>query len=437
MTRRRLRVLVATVPQTGHVQPMLLVARALIEAGHDVTWYAATKFAARIAAVGARFAPMNAALDWDDADLDAALPALRGSRGLTRVKLQLRELFIAPMIDQLRDLDALIGADRPDLILADQAHLGAALAAERHALPWVGLGISALVIPSADTAPFGVARPPARHALDRLHHRALSWLVDRVLFRAVHRAYRAGRVQAGLAAGEGTYFEVVAPDLFLQPTVPSFEYPRSDLPPQVQFIGPLIPPASTTAPLPAWWADVTAARAAGTAIVLVTQGTLATDPRDLIGPGLRGLAGQPVLVVATSAAAPRDVGLATWPANARVAPYIPYQALLPHVSVMVTNGGYGGVQMALGHGVPLVVAGGSEEKPEIAARVAWSGVGLDLRCGRPRDAAVRRAVRRVLAEPTYAARARVLADECAGHDAPRAAVAAIERLSARRQREAA
>ena len=40
---------------------------------------------------------------------------------------------------------------------------------------------------------------------------------------------------------------------------------------------------------------------------------------------------------------------------------------------MVTNGGYGGVQQALANGVPLVVAGDSEDKPEVAARVAVVG----------------------------------------------------------------
>ena len=53
---------------------------------------------------------------------------------------------------------------------------------------------------------------------------------------------------------------------------------------------------------------------------------------------------------------------------------------------MVTNGGYGGVQQALAHGVPLVVAGDSEDKPEVAARVRWSGVGIDLRRGDPSPA---------------------------------------------------
>ena len=78
------------------------------------------------------------------------------------------------------------------------------------------------------------------------------------------------------------------------------------------------------------------------------------------------------------------------PANVRVERFIPHDRLLPHVDVMVTNGGYGGVQQALAHGVPLVVAGDSEDKPEVAARVHWSGAGVDLRTGRPSPARWRR-----------------------------------------------
>ena len=68
-------------------------------------------------------------------------------------------------------------------------------------------------------------------------------------------------------------------------------------------------------------------------------------------------------------------------------------------------------KQALAHGVPLVVAGDSEDKPEVAARVHWSGVGVDLRTGRPSPARVAEAVRRVLARPAYAARAGALQAE--------------------------
>ena len=62
----------------------------------------------------------------------------------------------------------------------------------------------------------------------------------------------------------------------------------------------------------------------------------------------------------------------------RVARWIPYEDVLPHVDAFVTNGGYTGVTLALAHGVPLVQVGSSEEKAEIGARIAWSKVGVRL-----------------------------------------------------------
>ena len=321
------RLLVATVPLTGHVAPMIVLVRALTERGHEVRWYGGAKFAAAIEAAGARFEPMHAAPDWDDSDVEAAIPALRGKRGLGRVKTQLREMFISPMGDQLRDLEAIHEAFSPDAVIADSAHLGASLLAETRLLPWVGLGISALMFPSVDTAPFGSALPPGTNPG---RNRFLNWLIFRCLFGGVNRAYRRARVAAGVPAGTGMYFDVISPDLFLQPTIPELEYPRSDLPPQVQFIGPLVPSGGKSA-LPPWWPELEAAHRRGVPIVLVTQGTLATDPNELIAPTVGALADDEVFVVATIE------HLDVVPANARIAPFIPFHALMPMVSVMVTS----------------------------------------------------------------------------------------------------
>jgi UDP:flavonoid glycosyltransferase YjiC (YdhE family) len=68
---------------------------------------------------------------------------------------------------------------------------------------------------------------------------------------------------------------------------------------------------------------------------------------------------------------------------------------------MVTNGGFGGVQQALSAGVPLVVAGATEDKLEVAARVAWSGTGVNLRTDRPSPDRIRRAVRSCLHDQRY------------------------------------
>lgn len=94
---------------------------------------------------------------------------------------------------------------------------------------------------------------------------------------------------------------------------------------------------------------------------------------------------------------------------------------------MLTNGGYGGVQMALAQGVPVIVAGTTEDKPEVAARVAWSGAGIDLKSATPSPASVRAAVRRVLGDPSFRNRARELAEEHARYDAVPMAVSLITR----------
>lgn len=158
-----------------------------------------------------------------------------------------------------------------------------------------------------------------------------------------------------------------------------------------------------------------------------------SDLGALVAPTLRALADQDLLVVATTGGRPPEAVPGPVPSNARIARYLPYVSLLPRVDVMVTNGGYGGVQQALAAGVPLVVAGSGEDKPEVAARVAHSGAGIDLRTGHPRPAALRAAVARVLADGRYRDRARFLRDEMAGYGGARLAVDHLEVLAGGRQ----
>jgi UDP:flavonoid glycosyltransferase YjiC (YdhE family) len=115
-----------------------------------------------------------------------------------------------------------------------------------------------------------------------------------------------------------------------------------------------------------------------------------------------------------------------------VTPFVPYDLIFRHASVVVTNGGYSGVTLALSHGVPLVQAGTTEEKAEIGARIRWSGVGLALRTSRPEPDAVRSAVRRIFAEPSFRAAAERVRSEMAPHDAGREGAVLLERLAATR-----
>ena len=53
--------------------------------------------------------------------------------------------------------------------------------------------------------------------------------------------------------------------------------------------------------------------------------------------------------------------------------------MLARADLFLTNGGYVGTNLALSHGVPVVVVGATEDKEEVGARVAYTGVGVALR----------------------------------------------------------
>jgi UDP:flavonoid glycosyltransferase YjiC (YdhE family) len=107
----------------------------------------------------------------------------------------------------------------------------------------------------------------------------------------------------------------------------------------------------------------------------------------------------------------------------------PFTAVMEHVDVYVTNGGFGGVMIALTNGVPVVVAGTTEDKAEVAARIAHRELGIRLRTSTPRAAAVRGAVRTLLDDPGYTERAARVGKLLRGQDAPTNAVRLLARLA--------
>lgn len=403
------RVVIAASPIEGHTAPMLSVARGLSERGHDVTFLGATRFRERIEQAGAQFATLPQSGP-GVGDPGSTTGKRRAPRGMARINAALSELFVDPMVAQAEALRESIDRTAADVVLVEPMFLGALplLLGHRRRPPIVVCGIVALQITSRDTAPPGTGLAPSSSPLGHIRNVALNRLMNGMLLAPSQRRANALLAAAGCPRSPTFVVEWVRlADLLLQCTGPSFEYPRRDLPGIVTFVGPLMPPAPAFTP-PSWWADLDG----GKPIVHVTQGTV--DNRDLgrlVAPALAALANDDALVVVTTGGPPASAIPGPLPANARITSFLPYDQLLPKVDVMVTNGGYGGVQHALAAGVPLVVAGVTEDKLEVAARVAWSGAGINLRRGRPAAAAIRAAVQEVRRDPRYRQRAQALRSE--------------------------
>jgi MGT family glycosyltransferase len=429
------RFLIAATAVPGHVLPLMAVAQHLVGRGHEVVVHTGSVFRQRAEATGARFVAFRPEIDIDYRQLDQRFPERRNiPRGPAQVCFGLQHLCADAIPHQsagIRD----IHRDSPlDAIIVDTMFCGTfpLLLGPREArVPIVALGITALGLSSADTAFFGTGLPPPLTPQERARNVVMNGHLQQAVFGSVQRYFNDVLAKQGTRPLPAFLFDaaVTLPDLYLQLTARAFEYPRAEMPGSIHFVGPLLPPPSTDFRPPPWWDDV------GTAgsIVLVTQGTVANqDLGQLVGPTLTALANQDLLVIASAGGRPVEAIPVPLPRNARAASFLPFDRLLPKVSVMVTNGGYGAVTHALSLGVPMVVAGDSEEKPEIAARVAWAGAGINLGTGRPSAAQIGEAVRAVLTQPHYRQRAQELRTAFARHNARDEIAQLVEDLAANR-----
>jgi UDP:flavonoid glycosyltransferase YjiC (YdhE family) len=409
-------ILFAAVPVHGHVTPLLTAARHFVTRGDRVRFLTGSRFAEVVRATGAQHIPLPPEADFDDRqDLDATYPDRARLNGAKSIAFDIEHVFVRPGRAQHDAVMGLHREERADVLLADTAFAGGAFLMG-HPLgdrpPIVVGGVVPLTIASRDTAPYGMGLTPLNGPLGRLRNSLLNGLAARTVFPRAERI--AGEVNNTLF-GRPLPFPVLDwprhAEAIAQFTVPEFEYPRSDAPDSLHFVGP-ISATGSQAPLPPWWDDINDSRP----VVHVTQGTIANrDYEHLIAPTLKALATQDLLVVVSTGGRPLDT-LPPLPSNARAATYLPYDLLLPRTDVFVTNGGYGGVQYALRYGVPVITTSGQEDKPEVAARIAWSGAGRRLKTNRPTPAAVRTAVRSVLDEPGYRARAQTIAASMARVD---------------------
>ena len=195
-----------------------------------------------------------------------------------------------------------------------------------------------------------------------------------------------------------------ASDRYLQACIKETEYLRSDAPKNLKYVGALPPGRQEKAELPSWWDVIVKHKKP---LVIVSQGTVANNPDELILPALEAMKDLDVQVVAILVRS-NDIAGYQPPPNALMTKSIPFDDLFPHANLVMSNGGYGTIQHAFSAGVPIVLAGMSEDKSEGTARAAWTGAAINLAIQLPTGTQIREAVETVLTTSTYSARAQEL-----------------------------
>lgn len=438
-----MKILLAATPSASHLNPILAIARMALDRGDEVIVATATYLKPTVEEAGARFFPLASSADLNLSDLSAIFPDVQA---LPPGPEQLRRLFehtlIDPMPAQLSTLRAAIADERPDVVVAEAYFMGLAalfLDPARPPMPLVYCGYTIFGLDRPDGAPLGLGWPPAQDATERARYAMVAEKVEESLLGPLRAYADAKLIDMGLPRLPCSVLaaQQLLADVYLHPTVSAFEYDYGVLPAHVQFVGALPPAPPRAGHSPDWWAELDEAKHAGQLIVLVTQGTVANaDLSELIEPTLKALADRDdLLVLVTTGGRPVTSIRMPIPKNARLAEFLDYASLLPKLSVLVTNGGYGTVQLALRSGVPIVAAGRTEDKAEIGARVSWSGVGIEIPEQRPSAGQLRDALGKVLSDTSYRTRAQAIAADMAALDTKAEILGVLDRLVAKKSQQ--
>ncbi|MGO8021183.1 nucleotide disphospho-sugar-binding domain-containing protein [Rhizobium leguminosarum] len=423
-----MRVLIASTPAAGHLNPLLAIGRILVDAGHDVGVLTADAMLSQVDTLGAAFFGLPGAANIDLRKIEDIIPDIGNyAPGPARRLVLAERVFIDVVPDQYAGLTEALLRFFPDLILVDNTFFGVLpiLGRNRHRLPVAVCGTMFLHAPRDDGAPSFLGLPPGES--DDKRFRRMAAEQDRLYNRPALMRLNKMLQACGGQTLRSNYHDAMIElsDIFLQLTVPAFEFPRQNLPRSVEFVGAL-PIVPGQAALPAWAADLDGSRK----VVLVTQGTVSSNNiNQLILPTLEALGDDPdLLVVVTTGGRPVEVLPDALPANVRCARFLPFEWILPKTDVFVTNGGYGSVNQALSFGVPIVGAGVTEDKGDVNARIAWSGAGIDLKTSEPSSMAIKDAVNTILSVPIYRERASVLGDSFKAIDTPSVIIRSLETL---------
>ncbi len=431
-----MRILFACVPADGHFNPLTGLAVHLRERGHDVRWYTGPIMGDRVRRLGIEFHPYVRAREITGANLPELFPERAKLHGPKLTRFDGEQVFLANVSAYYADI---VEIDRQwpfDVLFCDSAFFGARpvrLRLGKRVLmlePWWESTVDDPLVPP----PF-LGLPPARSALRRWAYRGLKAVTGRMVDRHLVAAYNAALTSLGVPPVTWSVFDdaVRTADTVFRNGVPGLAYPRSRTDPSSVYLGACLPYRDPDRP-----ASMPLDRSDARRTVLVSQGTVDNhDPDKLIVPTLKALRGNGfrILVATGSADLTRRLRPLYAGAGVVIDDWIDFDAVLPQVDVFVCNGGSGSLLASLAHGVPLVCAGTREGKNDNNAHIAYHGLGIDLRTENPTPAAVRRAVARVLVEPSFRRAADRIRREIAAYDphaivdARLAALAAGERAA--------
>ena len=160
-----MRILIASTPATGHLNPLLAIGRSLIAEGHEIVGLSGNALRERIESIGAKFRPLPASADFDLRDIVSVVPELKNMPpALEWLRVAIERLFVDTIPAQHKGLEQVLRDFAADVIIGDDMFFGVLpklLGARSKRPPIVLCATSILHWRREDGAPHLLGLPPA------------------------------------------------------------------------------------------------------------------------------------------------------------------------------------------------------------------------------------------------------------------------------------
>lgn len=404
MTKQSLagkKILFANFPADGHFNPLTSLAVHLKKMGCDVRWYTSATYAGKLKKLQIQHYPFKKAIDVSNNDFDKAFPErMKKKTQISKLKFDIIHAFILRGPEYYEDITDIYRGFDFDIMIADVAFTGIVFVKEQMKIPVIAIGVLPLTENSKDLPPAGLGMEPSYTLFGKMKQSLLREITNRFIFREPNKIMHGLLDEYNIAHNGESIFDLAVSktDLLLQSGTPSFEYFRSDLSRNIRFIGPLLP-YSESSNKEQWYDERLNVY---TKVVLVTQGTVEKDINKILVPAMEALKDSDTLVVVTTGGNGTKELQQRYPQqNLIIQDFIPFAEVMPYADVYVTNGGYGGVMLSIKNELPMVTAGIHEGKNEINARVAYFGLGVNLKTETPTPKQIRKSIEKVIGDKTY------------------------------------
>lgn len=247
------KILVSCSAADGHVNPFLLVVSNLVQLGHEIVWIGGRQYRKRIESTGAEFEPMPETFDPNGMDIYDFKPELKKLKGLDQIKFYIRTWSYDAAIPTLAIIEDIRKRFEPDLYISDPMVYALYFKAELLNKPSINLHVIPLPFSSKDHGPFGTGLPPTNKLIGKLRIKLMNLLVDKILFRDLKKECDELRKGIGLQPYNHIFNGFIkSASKVLTVTIPGFDYQRSDMSENIEYIGPIFPKVNQKFSKPNW-----------------------------------------------------------------------------------------------------------------------------------------------------------------------------------------